>query len=167
MLRFGSGSSSEFAFPRNHELRLNPNVVHVAGCSILGSCLRLFSGFGVLIRRRRTFADPARSPRLTRCKFCVTHLRYQGFTVASGGISRASRKTVGIHRFTDLRAWQACYTYKNNIYRLCERGRLSTDWKLRRQLEDAVWNIFSRRRRFGTPVAPVNVGSRQGPNAEP
>jgi len=45
---------------------------------------------------------------------------------------------VGIHRFTDLRAWQACYTYKNSIYRLCERGRLSTDWKLRRQLEDAV-----------------------------
>jgi four helix bundle protein len=45
---------------------------------------------------------------------------------------------MGVRRFTDLRAWQACNVYKNAVYRLCEQGPLSTDWKRRRQLEEAV-----------------------------
>jgi four helix bundle protein len=29
--------------------------------------------------------------------------------------------------------------YKNAVYRLCEQGSLSTDWKRRRQLEESVY----------------------------
>jgi four helix bundle protein len=29
--------------------------------------------------------------------------------------------------------------YKNAVYRLCEQGPLSTDWKRRRQLEEAAY----------------------------
>lgn len=46
---------------------------------------------------------------------------------------------MGVHRFTDLRAWQACSLYKNAVYRLCAQEPLSTDWKRRGQLEDAVF----------------------------
>ena len=46
---------------------------------------------------------------------------------------------MGVRRFTDFRAWQACNVYKNAVYRLCEQGPLSTDWKRRRQLEEAVF----------------------------
>jgi four helix bundle protein len=45
---------------------------------------------------------------------------------------------VGVHRFTDLRAWQASHTFKNAVYRLCAEGPLSTDWSRRRQLEEAA-----------------------------
>jgi four helix bundle protein len=44
----------------------------------------------------------------------------------------------GVRRFTQLRAWQACNTYKNAIYRLCENGGLSRDLRRRSQLEEAV-----------------------------
>jgi four helix bundle protein len=43
-----------------------------------------------------------------------------------------------VKRFTDLRAWQACVTYKRAIYRLCEKEPLVNDWKRRGQLEDSV-----------------------------
>ena len=42
---------------------------------------------------------------------------------------------MGVHRFTDLRAWQACYAYKNAVYRLTEA---LTDASWRRQMEDSV-----------------------------
>ena len=45
---------------------------------------------------------------------------------------------MGVQRFTDLRAWQACHAYKNAVYHLCAAGRLSTDWTRRRQLEASV-----------------------------
>jgi four helix bundle protein len=45
---------------------------------------------------------------------------------------------VGAHRFTELRAWQACDVYKKAVYRLCSREPLSTDWDRRVQLERAV-----------------------------
>ena len=45
---------------------------------------------------------------------------------------------MGVQRFTDLRAWQACHVYKNAVYRLCATGPLSRDWPRRRQLEAAV-----------------------------
>jgi len=45
---------------------------------------------------------------------------------------------MGVRRFTDLRAWQACHAYKNAVYRLCAAGPLSVDWARRRQLEEAV-----------------------------
>lgn len=45
---------------------------------------------------------------------------------------------MGVHRFTDLRAWQACNVYKNAVYRLCAEGSLSIDWARRRQLEESV-----------------------------
>lgn len=44
----------------------------------------------------------------------------------------------GIRRFTDLRAWQACHSYKLAVYRACCEGPLSTDWTRRRQIEEAV-----------------------------
>jgi hypothetical protein len=45
---------------------------------------------------------------------------------------------VGVKRFTDLRAWQACMTYKRAIYRLCDNASWARDWKRRGQLEDSV-----------------------------
>ena len=45
---------------------------------------------------------------------------------------------MAVRRFTQLRAWQACHSYKKAVYRLCESGPLSKDWDLRRQLEKAV-----------------------------
>lgn len=45
---------------------------------------------------------------------------------------------MGVQRFTDLRAWQACNVYKNAVYRLCREGSLSRDLKLRGQLEGSV-----------------------------
>ena len=45
---------------------------------------------------------------------------------------------MGVHRFTDLRAWQACHAYKNAVYRLCATGPLSQDWDRRSQLEESV-----------------------------
>jgi four helix bundle protein len=44
----------------------------------------------------------------------------------------------GAKRFTELRAWQVCNTYKQAIYRMCAEGPLSRDWERRRQLEEAV-----------------------------
>jgi four helix bundle protein len=45
---------------------------------------------------------------------------------------------VGVRRFTQLRAWQACRAYKKAIYGLCENGPLSKDWDRRSQLEESV-----------------------------
>ncbi|NOT26319.1 MAG: four helix bundle protein [Acidobacteria bacterium] len=45
---------------------------------------------------------------------------------------------MGVHRFTELRAWQACDVYKKAVYRLCSTGRLSTDLTRRLQLERAA-----------------------------
>ena len=44
----------------------------------------------------------------------------------------------GVHRFTDLRAWQACETFKKAVYRLCEQPPLANDWKRRNQIEDSA-----------------------------
>jgi four helix bundle protein len=44
----------------------------------------------------------------------------------------------GVHRFTQLRAWQACVTYKRAVYALCDVGPLATNLKKRGQLEDSV-----------------------------
>ena len=45
---------------------------------------------------------------------------------------------MGVRRFTQLRAWQACRAYKKAIYGLCENGPLSKDWDRRSQLEESV-----------------------------
>ena len=44
----------------------------------------------------------------------------------------------GARRFTDLRAWQACDTYKKAIYRLIDAGVYGKDWKRRGQIEESV-----------------------------
>jgi len=44
----------------------------------------------------------------------------------------------GVHRFTDLRAWQACDVYKKAIYKLIDAGVYGKDWKRRAQIEDSV-----------------------------
>jgi four helix bundle protein len=44
----------------------------------------------------------------------------------------------GVRRFTDLRAWQSCTTYKRAVYRLCMESPLAKDWKRRDQLERSV-----------------------------
>lgn len=44
----------------------------------------------------------------------------------------------GVRRFTDLRAWQACDTYKKAVYRLCLETPLARDWRRRQQLESSV-----------------------------
>jgi four helix bundle protein len=45
---------------------------------------------------------------------------------------------MGVRRFTELRAWQACDVYKKAVYRLCSVEPLSTDWSRRMQLERAA-----------------------------
>lgn len=45
---------------------------------------------------------------------------------------------MGVRRFTDLRAWQACDLYKKAVYVLCARGPLSRDFELRDQIRDSV-----------------------------
>ena len=45
---------------------------------------------------------------------------------------------VGVHRFTDLRAWQVSRSFKKAVYVLCASGSLAADTKLRGQLEDAA-----------------------------
>jgi len=44
----------------------------------------------------------------------------------------------GVRRFTDLRAWQACDTYKKAIYRIIDAGVYGKDWKRRVQIEESV-----------------------------
>ena len=44
----------------------------------------------------------------------------------------------GVQRFTDLRAWQACVTYKRAIYQLVLDSPLSKDWNRGDQLEKSV-----------------------------
>ena len=58
----------------------------------------------------------------------------------SAGTQDASIWSVGygVRRFTDLRAWQACETYKKAVYQVCEQPPLATDWRRRGQLEEAV-----------------------------
>ena len=46
--------------------------------------------------------------------------------------------TQAAKRFTDLRAWQGCDTYKKAVYRLCHEPPLAHDYRLRGQLETAV-----------------------------
>jgi len=51
---------------------------------------------------------------------------------------------MGVKRFTDLRAWQACVTYKRAIYRLVLQSPLCGDWKRRDQLEGlGCWTTVS------------------------
>ena len=45
---------------------------------------------------------------------------------------------MGVKRFTDLRAWQACVTYKRAVYRVIRDSPLASDWKRRDQLEQSV-----------------------------
>ena len=45
---------------------------------------------------------------------------------------------IGVKRFTDLRAWQACVAYKRAVYELVLNSELSRDWKRRDQLEKSV-----------------------------
>lgn len=42
---------------------------------------------------------------------------------------------MGVHRFTELRAWQVCQTYKKAIYELCTAGPVARDFERRGQLE--------------------------------
>jgi len=44
----------------------------------------------------------------------------------------------GVQRFTSLRAWQACDTYKKAVDRICRDSSIRDDWKLRGQLEESV-----------------------------
>jgi four helix bundle protein len=44
----------------------------------------------------------------------------------------------GVRRYTDLRAWQVCDTYKKAVYRICDQPPLARDWKLCSQLRDSV-----------------------------
>jgi four helix bundle protein len=44
----------------------------------------------------------------------------------------------GVQRFTDLRAWQTCVTYKRAIYQIVFDSPLARDWKRRDQLEKSV-----------------------------
>jgi four helix bundle protein len=45
---------------------------------------------------------------------------------------------MGVRRFNQLRAWQACDFYKKAVYQLCRNGPLSRDWDRRTQLEKSV-----------------------------
>lgn len=45
---------------------------------------------------------------------------------------------MGVRRFTELRAWQACYAYKKAVYTLTERDPFAKDLRRRSQLEQSV-----------------------------
>ena len=45
---------------------------------------------------------------------------------------------MSVRRFTDLRAWQACDSYKKAIYRLTKTNAALRTWSRRGQLEDSV-----------------------------
>jgi len=57
------------------------------------------------------------------------------FCLVASGILRAAGAGMGVHRFTELRAWQACDVYKKAVYRLCSAQPLAGDWGRRVQLE--------------------------------
>ena len=44
----------------------------------------------------------------------------------------------GVHRFTELRAWQACDAYKHAVYRLRDSQPRLREWRRWHQLEDSV-----------------------------
>jgi four helix bundle protein len=44
----------------------------------------------------------------------------------------------GVRRFTQLRAWQACVTYKKAVYAICGVWPVATNLKKRAHLEDSV-----------------------------
>jgi four helix bundle protein len=43
----------------------------------------------------------------------------------------------GVRRFTDLRAWQACDTYRKAIYKLIDAGVYGNDWERRKQIDES------------------------------
>ena len=43
----------------------------------------------------------------------------------------------GVQRFTDLRAWQACDTYRKAIYKLIDAGVYGNDWERRKQIDES------------------------------
>lgn len=43
----------------------------------------------------------------------------------------------GVRRFTDLRAWQACDTYRGAIYKLIDAGAYGNDWERRKQIDQS------------------------------
>jgi hypothetical protein len=47
-------------------------------------------------------------------------------------------RVMTVRRFTQLRAWQTCDSYKRRGYKLCRETRIATDFKLKGQLEEAV-----------------------------
>ena len=48
------------------------------------------------------------------------------------------RMAKGVDRFEDLRAWQACDTFKRAIYDLCEQAPIARDFGRRRQIEESA-----------------------------
>ena len=62
---------------------------------------------------------------------------FSGFATGTA-IAIARGMGSGVSRFTNLRAWQACETFKNAVYRLCDQAPLVDDWKRRNQLEEAA-----------------------------
>lgn len=45
---------------------------------------------------------------------------------------------MGVKRFTELRAWEACDAFKKAIYRLCATGPMARDFDRRSQLEKSA-----------------------------
>lgn len=45
---------------------------------------------------------------------------------------------MGVRRFTELRAWQACDAYKKAVYRLRDRNPHLREWRRWAQFEDSV-----------------------------
>ena len=77
----------------------------------------------------------------------------------------------GVNRFTNLRAWQACETYKNAVYKLCDEAPTgvqgwtdlrSPHWKK----SPGYWNTFSLLRRSEMRVGPANDASQHAVSAE-
>ena len=76
---------------------------------MLGSCSPFGSGFRV--RRSRVRAFEVRSCtgiRASRCEFCVHAGMLEQLCACGRGTRYAPTRAVGVRRFTDLRAWQAC-----------------------------------------------------------
>ena len=65
-------------------------------------------------------------------------LQHRACTEGPSGIGCAKCGDVGVQRFTDLRARQACDTYQKEVYELCREPPLANDWDRRTQLEKSV-----------------------------
>ena len=96
---------------------------------MLGSCSGSVLGSGFWVRGSRFWVRVAGSAFVEvrgACKNCHPRTDSLGFSWHGVRHPVCHEVCVGVHRFTELRAWQACDVYKKAVYRLCSVEPLAT-----------------------------------------